>query len=217
MTLFDRYSIACWCCFEEEIKNIFEELKLTRSNISVEEFVKKLDEGLLMVFWSHVMNNQEQELELNNEHSYVYGFRCAIFERMVEALEFFWDKLQSVDTISSEQKENSLMEVALYKKIHRSPTAEIIEFAINHLNPDKYPELLKRDLEQDGYYLTISELENDYFFDSAKKLFQFLNPQKFDCRNYSTKIYSIVDTIKSSSDAELISACEDYLSFIWNR
>jgi hypothetical protein len=47
---FDRYRVACWCCFEEEIKTIFEEFKLTLGSESVENLVKRLDRGALMLY-----------------------------------------------------------------------------------------------------------------------------------------------------------------------
>lgn len=215
---FDRYRIACWCCFEEDIKTIFEELRLKRGiNTSVEDMVSDFDDGALMVFWSHVINNQEQQLKLNDQHLYVYGFRCAIVERLVEALEFFWDKLQSVDTVSLEQREGLLMEVALYKGIYLSANAEMIGFCLSHLSQDKYPELLKKDFEKNRYYSTIRKLEDDYCFKSARKLLECLNPEKFSPNIYSTTIYSVLGEIDSVGDNNLIVAGSDYLTFIWHR
>lgn len=213
---FDQYKIACWCCFEEEIKTFFEKFKLERGDESVEDLVRKLNKGALMVFWSHTMNNQEHQLKMNNEHPYVYAFRCAIVEKFVEALEFFWNKLQSIDTVPLERKEDLLMQAALYKAIHVSANAEMVDFCLRHLSSDKYPELLKRDLAKNSYYSTISKLECDYFFEGARKLFELLKPEEFSFNGYSSSIYSVLGRMNLTTDNNFITAGKDFLTFIWN-
>ncbi|MFP3031409.1 MAG: hypothetical protein ACEY3M_09835, partial [Wolbachia sp.] len=153
---FDRYRIACWCCFEEEIRAIFEEFKLTLGSKPVESLVKECDKGALMIYWSHAMNNQERQLELNNEHPYVYAFKCAMLEKHVEALEFFWDKLQSIDSVSPKRKEDLLMEVAYNKGRFSTDDVGMVDFCLRHLDSNRYHELLKRDFKQHGCYYTLS-------------------------------------------------------------
>lgn len=97
------------------------------------------------------------------------------------------------------------MEVALYKTMYRNANAEMIEFAMKHLNRDKYPELLKRYLEKNGYYLTVSQLGN-----------QFLNPEEFSSDEYSTIICSLISNIYPLSDDNLIATCADYLTFVFH-
>lgn len=74
LSRFDRYRIACWCCFEDEIRTIFEKFKSDHDDEPIEKVVKRLNSGALMIYWSHAMSNQEHQLKLNNEHPYIYAF-----------------------------------------------------------------------------------------------------------------------------------------------
>ncbi|BET31385.1 hypothetical protein [Wolbachia pipientis] len=161
---FDRYRIACWCCFEDEIRAIFEEFKLTLGSKPVESLVKGCDKGALMIYWSHAINNQEHQLELNNEHPYVYAFKCAMLEKHVEALEFFWNKLQSIGSVSPKRKEDLLMEVAYNKGRFSTDDVGMVDFCLRYLHEDKYHELLKRDFKQHGCYYTLSILRRNHSF-----------------------------------------------------
>ncbi|MFP3023973.1 MAG: hypothetical protein ACEY3K_14255, partial [Wolbachia sp.] len=183
---FDRYRIACWCCFEEEIKAIFEEFKSEQSDESGKNLVRKLDDGALMIYWSHAMNNQEHQLKLNNEHPYVYAFKCAMIEKHVEALEFFWNKLQSIDSVSPKRKEDLLMEVAYNKGRFSTDDVGMVDFCLRHLDPNRYHELLKRDFKQHGCYYTLSILRRNHSFENARKLFEHLKSENLSPEAYST-------------------------------
>ncbi|WP_264377025.1 MULTISPECIES: hypothetical protein [unclassified Wolbachia] len=214
---FDRYRIACWCCFEDEIRAIFEEFKLTLGSKPVESLVKGCDKGALMIYWSHAMNNQEHQLELNNEHPYVYAFKCAMLEKHVEALEFFWDKLQSIDSVSPKRKEDLLMEVAYNKGHFSTDDVGMVDFCLRYLSEDKYHELLKRDFKQNRYYYTLNTLKGNYFFESAKKLFEHLNAEYLSPDKYSTLMFAALDSIVSVPDDNFVKSGSDMLTSMWNR
>ncbi|WP_214303289.1 MULTISPECIES: hypothetical protein [unclassified Wolbachia] len=214
---FDRYRIACWCCFEDEIRAIFEEFKLTLGNKPVESLVKGCNKGALMIYWSHAMNNQECQLELNNEHPYVYAFKCAMLEKHVEALEFFWNKLQSIDSISPKRKEDLLMEVAYNKGRFSTDDVGMVDFCLRHLDPNRYHELLKRDFKQNKYHHTLSTLTGSYSFESAKKLFEHLKSEDLSPEGYSTSMFGALDSLVSVPDDSFIKSGSDMLTSMWNR
>ncbi|WP_264337515.1 MULTISPECIES: hypothetical protein [unclassified Wolbachia] len=214
---FDRYRIACWCCFEDEIRAIFEEFKLTLGSKPVESLVKGCDKGALMIYWSHAINNQEHQLELNNEHPYVYAFKCAMIEKHVEALEFFWNKLQSIDSVSPKRKEDLLMEVAYNKGRFSTDDVGMVDFCLRNLHEDKYHELLKRDFKQNKYHYTLSTLTAGYFFESAKKLFEHLKSEDLSPEGYSTSMFGALDSLVSVPDDSFIKSGSDMLTSMWNR
>lgn len=213
---FDRYRIACWCCFEDEIRAIFEEFKLTLGNKPVESLVKGCDNGALMIYWSHAINNQEHQLELNNEHPYVYAFKCAMLEKHVEALEFFWDKLQSIDSVSSKRKEDLLMEVAYNKGRFSADDVGMVDFCLRYLPEDKYHELLKRDFKQHGCYYTLSILRRNHSFENARKLFEHLKPEDLSPEAYSTSMFSALNSLVSAPGDNFVKSGSDMLASIWN-
>ncbi|MCM1002530.1 hypothetical protein, partial [Wolbachia pipientis] len=204
-------------CFEEEIKAIFEEFKSEQSDESGKNLVRKLDNGALMIYWSHAMNNQEHQLELNNEHPYVYAFRCAMIEKHVEALEFFWNKLQSIDSVSPKRKEDLLMEVAYNKGHFSTDDVGMVDFCLRYLDPDRYHELLKRDFKQHGCYYTLSILRGNHSFENARKLFEHLKPEDLSPDGYSTSMFGALDSITSAPDDSFIKSGSDMLTSMWNR
>ncbi|WP_265034098.1 MULTISPECIES: hypothetical protein [unclassified Wolbachia] len=213
---FDRYKIACWCCFEDEIRAIFEEFKLTLGGKPVESLVKGCDKGALMIYWSHAMNNQEHQLELNNEHPYVYAFKCAMLEKHVEALEFFWNKLQSIGSVSPKRKEDLLMEVAYNKGRFSTDDVGMVDFCLRYLHEDKYHELLKRDFKQHGCYYTLSILRRNHSFENARKLFEHLKPEDLSPEAYSTSMFSALNSLVSAPDDNCVKSGSDMLTSMWN-
>lgn len=213
---FDRYRIACWCCFEDEIRAIFEEFKLTLGSKPVESLVKGCDKGALMIYWSHAMNNQEHQLELNNEHPYVYAFKCAMLEKHVEALEFFWNKLQSIDSVSPKRKEDLLMEVAYNKGRFSTDDVGMVDFCLHHLDPNRYHELLKRDFKQHGCYYTLSILRRNHSFENARKLFEHLKPEDLSPEAYSTSMFSALNSLVSVPDDNFVKSGSDMLASMWS-
>lgn len=214
---FDRYRIACWCCFEDEIRAIFEEFKLTLGNKPVESLVKGCDNGALMIYWSHAINNQEHQLELNNEHPYVYAFKCAMLEKHVEALEFFWNKLRLIDCVSPKRKEDLLMEVAYNKGRFSTDDVGMVDFCLRYLGEDKYHKLLKRDFKQNKYHYTLSTLTGSYSFESAKRLFEYLKSEDLSPEGYSTSMFGALDSLVSVPDDSFIKFGSEMLTSMWNR
>ncbi|BET30100.1 hypothetical protein wCauBTS_07070 [Wolbachia pipientis] len=214
---FDRYRIACWCCFEDEIRTIFEKFKSDHDDEPIEKVVKRLNSGALMIYWSHAMSNQEHQLKLNNEHPYVYAFKCAMLEKHVEALEFFWSKLQSIDCVSPKRKEDLLMEVAYNKGRFSTDDVGMVDFCLRHLDPNRYHELLKRDFKQNKYHYTLSTLTGSYSFESARKLFEHLKSEDLSPEGYSTSMFGALDSILSVPDDNFVKSGSDMLTSMWNH
>ncbi|XP_076291194.1 uncharacterized protein LOC143214271 isoform X2 [Lasioglossum baleicum] len=214
---FDRYRIACWCCFEDEIRTIFEKFKSDHDDEPIEKVVKRLNSGALMIYWSHAMSNQEHRLKLNDEHPYIYAFKCAMLEKHVEALEFFWSKLQSIDCVSPKRKEDLLMEVAYNKGRFSTDDVGMVDFCLRHLDPNRYHELLKRDFKQNKYHYTLSTLTGSYSFESAKSLFEHLEPECLSPEKYSVLIFTVLDSITSAPGDSFIKSGSDMLTSMWNR
>ncbi|MCM1002696.1 hypothetical protein, partial [Wolbachia pipientis] len=173
--------------------------------------------GALMIYWSHAMNNQEHQLELNNEHPYVYAFKCAMLEKHVEALEFFWDKLQSIDSVSPKRKEDLLTEVAYNKGRFSTDDVGMVDFCLRYLCEEKYHELLKRDFKHNRYYYTLDTLKTNYSFENAKKLFEYLKPEDLSPDSYSTSMFIVLNSIVSAPDDNFIKSGSDMLTSMWNR
>ncbi|BFD47612.1 MAG: hypothetical protein DMENIID0003_06860 [Wolbachia endosymbiont of Sergentomyia squamirostris] len=169
-----------------------------------------------MIYWSHAINNQEHQLELNNEHPYVYAFRCSIIEKHVEALEFFWNKLQSIDSLSLERKEDLLMQVAYTKGHFSTDDVGMVDFCLCYLHEGKYHELLKRDFKQNRCHYTLSILRRNYSFESAKKLFECLKPKDLSPEDYGTSIFSALRSIVSAPDDNFVKSGSDMLTSMWH-
>ncbi|MFP3015093.1 MAG: hypothetical protein ACEY3B_02070 [Wolbachia sp.] len=179
------YEIACRCCLEEDIIALFEERKkrLSAQNksslLEYGHLVKSLTSDLLTGFWSHFVSGYISKLNLDGCHPYKYGLKCAINLKQVEAVEFFWNKIKSLpeSEMSAQKKDEILMETAVYAAGNRCNSyPEIFEFCFSQINPDKYPELLKRDLAENGYYGSLNTLQGALRFDQFQRLFDCLRP-----------------------------------------
>lgn len=51
---------------------------------------------------------------------------------------------------------------------------EIFEFCFSQISPDKYPDLLKRDLAENRYYGSLSTIQKAPCFDQFQKLYECL-------------------------------------------
>lgn len=180
-----RYEIACRYCLEEDIIALFEERKSKLSaqgKSSLLEYghlVKTLRGNLLIVFWSHFISGYISKLNLDGRHPYEYGLKCAIDLKQVQAVEFFWNKIKSLpeDEMGVQKKDEIFMKTAVYAAGRRcSSYPEIFEFCFSQISPDKYPELLKRDLAENGYYGSLNTLQGALRFDQFQELFDYLKP-----------------------------------------
>ncbi|WP_353286048.1 hypothetical protein [Wolbachia endosymbiont (group A) of Philanthus triangulum] len=179
------YEIACRCCLEEDIIALFEERKKRLSaqgKSSLLEYghlVKSLTSDLLTGFWSHFVSGYISKLNLDGRHPYEYGLKCAIDLKQAEAVEFFWNKIKSLpeDEMGSQKKDEIFMKTAVYAAGSRCNSyPEIFEFCFSQISPDKYPELLKRDLAENGYYGSLNTLQGALRFDKFQELFDCLKP-----------------------------------------
>ncbi|QDH18678.1 hypothetical protein wCauA_03490 [Wolbachia endosymbiont of Carposina sasakii] len=180
-----RYQIACECCLEDEIRAIFEERKeelSAQGNDSLLEYshlVRCCGEGPLAQFWSHFISGYLDKLDLRGRHPYEYGLYCAIDRRKVEAVEFFWNKIKSLPAgeLSAQKKDEILMKNAAYTAGPNFRVyPDIFEFFLNQINPDRYRELLKRDLEKNGYYGSLNVMIDILNFGKFQELFDCLEP-----------------------------------------
>ncbi|QJT94994.1 hypothetical protein HGO53_06650 [Wolbachia endosymbiont of Diaphorina citri] len=195
---FYLYQIACWCCLEEEIISLFEHFKQEdKIKEGDSDALKKLVKSVsgnwctdaMMQFWSHFISGYISELDLKGQHPYVFGLhRAAISSRRrrVEAVEFFWDKVQSLpeSELSSQEKDEVFMRIAVHAA-GDSGYPDVFEFCLSQINPDKYSELLKRDLEKNGYYGSLGRMKDMLSFDKFQELFDCLKSSEVSEDDYS--------------------------------
>ncbi|WP_353286403.1 hypothetical protein [Wolbachia endosymbiont (group A) of Crataerina pallida] len=183
--LFDKYAIACRYCLEEDIIALFEERKKSLSAqgksslLEYEHLVRCCGSGLLAQFWSHFISGYISELNLDGCHPYEYGLKCAMSFKQEQAVEFFWNKIKSLpeSEMSAEKKDEIFMKTAVYSAGSRCNSyPEIFEFCFSQITPDKYLELLKRDLAENGYYGSLNTLQGALRFDQFQALFDCLKP-----------------------------------------
>ncbi|VVC35096.1 Hypothetical protein CINCED_3A012376 [Cinara cedri] len=186
---FYLYQIACWCCLEEDIISLFEHFKQKHQVKDGDpDALKKLAKRIsgswctdaMMQFWSHFISGYISELDLKGQHPYVFGLhRAAISSnrRRVEAVEFFWDKVQSLpeSELSAQEKDEVFMRIAVHAA-HDNGYPDVFEFCLSRISSDKYPELLKRDLEKNGYYGSLNIMNDMLSFDKFQELFDCLKP-----------------------------------------
>ncbi|QJT95003.1 hypothetical protein HGO53_01315 [Wolbachia endosymbiont of Diaphorina citri] len=188
-----RYKIACECCLEEDVRALFEERKeelLAQGKSSLLEYehlIGCFGEGALGRFWSHFVGGYASKLNLKGRHIYEYGLDCAIDCRQVQAVEFFWSKIKSLpeNEMSAQKKDEIFMKNAVYSAGPNFRVyPDIFEFFLNQINPDRYPELLKRDLEKNGYYGSLNIMIDILNFGKFQELFDCLEPSDVRENNY---------------------------------
>ena len=114
---------------------------------------------------------------MRGRHPYEYGLNCAISLKQLEVVEFFWNKIKSLpeDELSTQNKDAIFMKNAVYTAVGGFHVySDIFEFFFDQINPDRYPELLKRDLEKNGHYGSLSRMMDMLNFDKFQKLFDCL-------------------------------------------
>ncbi|WP_341810746.1 MULTISPECIES: hypothetical protein [unclassified Wolbachia] len=188
----DRYKIACECCLEEDIVKIFEDYRKER-NVENDDSLKRLVSNLsygnpLKTFWSHHIGGYMSELDLKGRHPYEYGLDCAIDWKRAEAVEFFWNKIKSLPEgeLSAQKKDEILMKNAIYAAGPNFRVyPDIFEFFLSQINPDRYSELLKRDLGKNGYYGSLNRMKDVFSFDKFQELFDCLKSSEISEDDYS--------------------------------
>lgn len=214
------YRIACWCCLEDDINRLFNKDVKSRSLQSNEKIIslaKSKRVGPLMIFWSHYINKDKLSKEDKEKYSYRYGFECAMSEKNVEALEFFWKKIESDNTISVEEKEGLLFKVAFYKSLNGTVTVGMIEFCLRHLNPDKYSELLKENFKNKCRNILL-ELISEHSLEKAKQLFSVLKPEDVSSEFYTDCLmYGVLRNTISLPYDDLVNSRNELAIHILNR
>lgn len=217
-----KYKVACYCCFENKIRELFE---AKRANVDPEVSTEVLldstyaGHGPLVTFWSHYvsgyMDKFKDKLKLEGNNNDLHGFESAVRGKYVEALEFFWNRLQPV--LSSEEKDELLIYTATYYDVFVGrANSDMVDFAMNHLDESQYHQLLRRDFEKNEEYSTLSILRRSYLFDRAEKLFKCLNPEDITDDDYSTSMYAALDSIVSvPDDQNIINAGYKMLRSMW--
>jgi|GEM_PF-4726827 len=220
---YERYSIACWCCFEEDIKSLFDKDMQNRGGASSEEdlieLIKIHNNGPLMIFWSHYINGYVNLINTEGKNAYIFGFECAMAEKHPEALEFFWEKIQSDTTISLEKKEELLIGAALYYSLNGAASADMIEFCLRHLEPSRYSELLKKDLQKSnsGFYSTLNQLISEHCIENVQILLNVLNPKDLSSQMYTILMFGLMRYTISLPDDYFVAASNDLTIFMLNR
>ncbi|WP_353278229.1 hypothetical protein [Wolbachia endosymbiont (group B) of Longitarsus flavicornis] len=217
----DRYKIACECCLEEDIVKIFEDYRKER-NVENDDSLKRLVSNLsygnpLKTFWSHHIGGYMSELDLKGRHPYEYGLDCAIDWKRAEAVEFFWDKIKSLpeNEMSAKKKDEILMKNAIYAAGPNFRVyPDIFEFFLNQISPDRYPELLKRDLVKNGHYGSLNRMIDMLSFDKFQKLFDYLEPGNISENHYHTRLFSI--EIQNYS-GHYVDAAKKLFMHIWTK
>lgn len=222
--LFDKYGIACRCCLEEDIIALFEERKQSLSaqdKSSLLEYghlVKTLGGNVLIVFWSQFVSGYISKLNLDSCHPYEYGLKCAMSFKQDQAVEFFWNKIKSLseDEMNTQKKDELFMKTAVYAAgSHCNSYPEIFEFCFSKISPDKYPELLKRDLAKNGYYGSLDTLQGALRFDQFQKLFDCLGPSDVSENCYCIWL-KFIKELESYSDS-CIDAGVKLFMYMWLR
>ncbi|MFP3033582.1 MAG: hypothetical protein ACEY3M_21615, partial [Wolbachia sp.] len=158
------------------------------SLLEYNHLVKCCGEGHLAQFWSHFISGYLDKLDLRGRHPYEYGLDCAVDWQQVEAVEFFWDKIKSLseNEMSAKKKDRILMKNAAYTAGSNFRVyPDIFEFFLNQISPDRYPELLKRDLGKNGYYGSLNRMKDLFSFDKFQELFDCLKSSEISEDDYS--------------------------------
>lgn len=224
---FYLYQIACWCCLEEDIISLFEHFKQKHQVKDGDpDALKKLAKRIsgswctdaMMQFWSHFISGYISELDLKGQHPYVFGLHCAAISsnrRHVEAVEFFWDKIKSLpeSELSAQEKDEVFMRIAVHAA-GDSGYPDVFEFCFSQINPDRYSEILKRDLEKNGHYGSLNRMIDMLSFDKFQKLFDYLELGNISENRYHTCLYSI--EIQNYS-GHYVDAAKKLFMHIWTK
>lgn len=65
---------------------------------------------------------------------------------------------------------------------------DVFEFCFSQISPDRYPELLKRDLEKNGCYDSLNRMKNMLSFDKYQDLFDCLKPSDISEDYYNARL-----------------------------
>lgn len=219
-----RYYLACKYCLEGEIPRLFEQVFIKFKNSAFEEDVSddELKDELLdhhkesspiKAFWSSLINKQIGKL---NEYTTVEGLKEAIRvnsrKNWEEGIEYFYNKLHRDPNISSQDKDDLLIEAALstvkgYKEV------DTIEFCLSKMDDEQKKKLLDRDYKENTYYAVLNVLVGQYYFDSFMELSRLCS--QIECERYTTFLSSLSDQVLKNPD--LSEETKKCMMNVWER
>ncbi|WP_353274727.1 hypothetical protein [Wolbachia endosymbiont (group B) of Hofmannophila pseudospretella] len=224
LDLSDRYYLACKYCLEDKIPGLFEQVferfkrsafrEVRSDDVLKEKLLNHIKEtSPIKAFWSFLIDKQTGKL---NEYQSVEGLQKSTqinsSKNWEEGIEFFYNKLQNDPGISSQDKDNMLIEAALsgvrgYKEV------DTIEFCLSKTDSKQKEKLLERDYKENTYYAVLSALRDQYCFDSFMELSLLCN--QFTRENYATFLSSLSDKVLKNPDlSEEIKKC---MMNVWER
>lgn len=218
-----KYKVACWCCFEDKIRELFAEKRIRIDEDFTTEML--LDStyaghGPLVTYWTHYitgyMDKFKAKLKLTGDNNDLHGFESAVRGKHVEALGYFWDKLSPV--LSIEGKDNLLIYTATYDEVFAgSANSDMVTFAMDHLDESKYHELLEKDFQKNQHFSSLYNLIRNHLFNHAEKLFGYLKSEDINHDDYGTSMYAALSSILSvPHDQNFINAGYKMLSTMWH-
>ncbi len=129
-----------------------------------------------------------------------------------EGIEFFYNKLHNDSSISSQDKDNLLIEAALsavkgYKEV------DTLEFCLSKMDDEQKKKLLDRDYKENTYHAVFNVLINQYYFDSFMELNKLSS--QFECERYTTFLSSLSDQVLKNPD--LSEETKKCMMNVWER
>ncbi|WP_419198840.1 hypothetical protein ACJZL3_01750 [Wolbachia endosymbiont of Rhagoletis cingulata] len=226
LDLADRYYLACKYCLEDKIPGLFEQVFMRFKRSAFEEdgsdddlrreLLENIEEtSPIEAFWSFLIDKQIGKL---NEYKSVEGLQKSIQinsnKNWEEGIEFFYNKLHNDSSISSQDKNNLLIEAALsavkgYKEV------DTIEFCLSKMDDEQKKKLLNRDYKENTYYAVLSELIDEYCFDSFKNLFNLLESNGLSFEQYGVILSSLSKKMLLNSD--LAEQTRETIMYAWKH
>ncbi|WP_065106876.1 hypothetical protein, partial [Wolbachia endosymbiont of Nomada ferruginata] len=224
LDLADRYYLACKYCLEDKIPGLFEQVFMRFKRSAFEEdgsdddlrreLLENIEEtSPIEAFWSFLIDKQIGKL---NEYKSVEGLQKSIQinsnKNWAEGIEFFYNKLHNDSSISSQDKDNLLIEAALsavkgYKEV------DTLEFCLSKMDDEQKKKLLDRDYKENTYHAVFNVLINQYYFDSFMELNKLSS--QFECERYTTFLSSLSDQVLKNPD--LSEETKKCMMNVWER
>lgn len=209
LDLADRNYLACKYCLEDKIPGLFEQVFMRFKRSAFEEdgsdddlrreLLENIEEtSPIEAFWSFLIDKQIGKL---NEYKSFEGLQKSIQinsnKNWEEGIEFFYNKLHDDSSISSQDKDNLLIEAALsavkgYKEV------DTIEFCLSKMDDEQKEKLLDRDYKENTYHAVLNVLIDQYCFDSFMELSQLSS--QLECERYTIFLSSLSDQVLKNLD-----------------
>ncbi|QDH18421.1 hypothetical protein wCauA_01855 [Wolbachia endosymbiont of Carposina sasakii] len=224
LDLADRYYLACKYCLEDKIPGLFEQIFMRFKRSALEEdgsdddlrgeLLENIKEtSPIEAFWSFLINEQIGKLK---EYGSIEGLQKSIQinsnKNWGEGIEFFYSKLHNDQSIYS--KGDLLINAAL-SAVKGYKDSDIIEFCLLNMSDKQKKELLKRDFKENTYYAVLSELIDEYCFDSFKNLFDLIESNDLSFEQYGVILSSLSRKMLLSPD--LAEQTKETIMYVWKH